>query len=141
MCQCSPVARRLALCDDLYFSLRYACFLLNTGCSSAGGGPVALLFGDMTLGCVRRELRSGSTVRPIEPQVFDLPEFLIANRERVVSRDDLLAGVWKGRIVSDSAIDARINAARRAVGDDDEQERWIRTIACKGFRFIGDFRE
>jgi len=102
---------------------------------------VAFVFGDLTLDGVRRELRSGSTVLAIEPQVFDLLEFLIRNRERVVSRDDLLAAVWNGRIVSDSAIDARINAARRAIGDDGERQRWIRTIARKGFRFVGDVRE
>ena len=102
---------------------------------------MAFLFGDMVLDGVRRELRSGSTLLAIEPQVFDLLEFLIQNRERVVSRDDLLAAVWRGRVVSDSAIDARINAARRAIGDDGGQQRWIRTIARKGFRFIGDVRE
>jgi DNA-binding winged helix-turn-helix (wHTH) protein len=102
---------------------------------------VAFVFGDMTLDGVRRELRSGSTSLPIEPQVFDLLEFLIRNRERVVSRDDLLAAVWGGRVVSDSAIDARINAARRAIGDDGGRQRWIRTIARKGFRFVGDVRE
>lgn len=102
---------------------------------------MAFLFGDMTLDGVRRELRSGSTIFPIEPQVFDLLEFLVRNRERVVSRDDLLAAVWNGRVVSDSAIDARINAARRAIGDDGAQQRWIRTIARKGFRFVGDVRE
>ena len=73
--------------------------------------------------------------------MFDLLEFLVRNRDHVVSRDDLLAAVWNGRIVSDSAIDARINAARRAIGDDGQQQRWIRTIARKGFRFVGDVRE
>jgi TolB-like protein/Tfp pilus assembly protein PilF len=102
---------------------------------------LAFRFGDMALDGVRRELRSGSAVRSIEPQVFDLLEFLVTNRDRVVSRDDLLAAVWNGRIVSDSAIDARINAARRAIGDDGEHQRWIRTIARKGFRFVGDVRE
>ena len=58
-------------------------------------------FGDMALDGVRRELRSGSTLLPIEPQVFDLLQFLITNRERVVSRDELLAAVWSGRVVSD----------------------------------------
>ena len=102
---------------------------------------MAFLFGDMALDGVRRELRSGSALLPLEPQVFDLLEFLVRNRDHVVSRDDLLAAVWNGRIVSDSAIDARINAARRAIGDDGEQQRWIRTIARKGFRFVGDVRE
>lgn len=99
------------------------------------------LFADMVLDSERRELRSGSKPTAIEPQVFDLLEFLIRNRDRVVSRDDLLAAVWHGRIVSDSAIAARVNAARRAVGDSGEQQRWIRTVARKGFRFVGDVRE
>lgn len=102
---------------------------------------MAFLFGDIVLDAERRELRSGGTLIAIEPQVFDLLEFLIRNRDRVVSRDDLLAGVWGGRIVSDSAIAARINAARRVVGDSGEQQRWIRTVARKGFRFVGDVRE
>jgi DNA-binding winged helix-turn-helix (wHTH) protein/pimeloyl-ACP methyl ester carboxylesterase len=99
------------------------------------------LFADLVLDPDRRELRSGSKPIAVEPQVFDLLEFLIRNREHVVSRDDLLAAVWHGRIVSDSAIAARVNAARRAVGDSGEQQRWIRTVARKGFRFVGDVRE
>ena len=102
---------------------------------------MAYLFGHMVLDADRRELRSGSSMIAIEPQVFDLLEFLIRNRDRVVSRDDLLAAVWDGRAVSDSAVAARINAVRRAVGDSGEQQRWIRTIARKGFRFVGDVRE
>jgi DNA-binding winged helix-turn-helix (wHTH) protein/pimeloyl-ACP methyl ester carboxylesterase len=97
--------------------------------------------GDFVLDPERRELRSGGRAVPVEPQVFDLLEFLIRNRNRVVSRDDLLAGVWGGRIVSDSAIAARINAARQAIGDDGREQRFIRTIARKGFRFIGEVRE
>src|SRR6266511_4323791 len=95
----------------------------------------------MVLDAARRELQSGSELVPIEPQVFDLLEFLIRNRDRVVSKDDLVASVWGRRVVSDSAIAARINAARRAVGDTGDQQRWIRTIPRKGFRFVGDIRE
>lgn len=102
---------------------------------------MAFLFGDMVLDADRRELRSGSALIPIEPQVFDLLEFLIRNRGRVVSRDDLLAGVWGGRVVSDSAIAARISAVRHAVSDSGEQQRWIRTVPRKGFRFVGAVRE
>jgi DNA-binding winged helix-turn-helix (wHTH) protein/pimeloyl-ACP methyl ester carboxylesterase len=102
---------------------------------------LAFLFGDMALDATRRELRTESALVAIEPQVFDLLEFLIRNRDRVVSKDDLIASVWGGRMVSDSAIAARINAARRAVGDDGERQRWIRTVARKGFRFVGDVRE
>ena len=99
------------------------------------------LFGDRVLDVQRRELRDGASLVPIEPLVFDLLHFLIRNRNRVVSKDDLLTSVWRGRIISDSAIAARINAARRAIGDSGEQQRWIRTIARKGFRFVGDVRE
>jgi DNA-binding winged helix-turn-helix (wHTH) protein/pimeloyl-ACP methyl ester carboxylesterase len=98
-------------------------------------------FADMVLDAERREFRSGSKLIAIEPQVFDLLEFLIRNRDRVVSRDDLLASVWHGRVVSDSAIAARVNAARCAVGDTGDQQRWIRTVSRKGFRFVGDVRE
>ena len=98
-------------------------------------------FGGFVLDPERRELRSGDKVLAVEPQVFDLLEFLIHRRERVVSRDDLLAAVWGGRIVSDSAIAARINAARRVIGDDGTQQRYIRTIVRKGFRFVGEVRE
>ncbi len=100
-----------------------------------------LRFGELFLDPIRRELRNGSDMLVVQPQVFDLLEFLIRNRHRVVSRDDLLAGVWGGRIVSDSAIAARINAARRVIGDDGTQQRWIRTIARKGFRFVGEVQE
>ncbi len=95
----------------------------------------------MVLDGTQRELRSGGTLVAIEPQVFDLLEYLIRNRDHVVSKDDLVASVWRGRIVSDSAIAARINAARRVIGDDGEQQRWIRTIARKGFRFVGEVLE
>jgi|SRR5262245_24741347 len=70
------------------------------------------LFEDYALDTDRRELcRRGNVVR-LEPQAFDLLEFLVRNRERVVSRDDLIAAIWRGRIVSDSAMTTRINAAR-----------------------------
>ena len=68
--------------------------------------------------------------------MFDLLLFLVQNRERVVSKDDLIASVWGGRIVSDSTLTSRINAARKAVGDSGEDQRLIRTIARKGIRFV-----
>ena len=79
---------------------------------------MAFHFGDLVLDTERRELRSGGKLVALEPLVFDLLEFLIRNRDHVVSRDELLAGVWGARIVSDSAIGARINAVRGAIGDD-----------------------
>ena len=86
-------------------------------------------FDDYVLDPDRRELRRKGTLVPAEPQVFDLLVFLIRNRDRVVSKDDLIAGVWDGRIVSESTLASRINAARRAIGDSGEQQRLIRTAA------------
>ncbi len=86
----------------------------------------------------RRELRRDGVPVAVEPQVFDLIVFLIANRHRVVSRDDVLEAIWHGRIVSESTLTTRINAARRAVGDNGEAQRLIRTIYGRGFRFVGD---
>src|SRR5262249_32128038 len=73
----------------------------------------------------------------VEPQVFDLLVYMIQNRERVVTKDDLLDAVWSGRFVSESNLTTRINAARKAVGDSGQEQRLIRTIARKGFRFVG----
>jgi len=99
------------------------------------------LFEDYALDTDRRELRRGRAPVPVEPKVFDLLTYLIANRERVVSKDDLLAAVWDGRIVSESALATRINAARCAVGDSGDAQRLIKTILRKGIRFVGSVRE
>jgi TolB-like protein len=104
------------------------------------GDNVQFLFGDHTLDTDRRELRRGADPIAVEPQVFDLLVYLLDNRERVVSKDDLIAAVWSGRIVSDSTLTSRINAARKAVGDSGEEQKLIRTFARKGFRFVGEVR-
>jgi TolB-like protein/Tfp pilus assembly protein PilF len=98
-------------------------------------------FEDFELDASRRELRQRGSVIAVQPQVFDLLAFLIANRDRVVSKDDLIEGVWRGRIISESAITTRINAVRSAIKDDGNQQRLIRTITRKGFRFLGTVRE
>jgi DNA-binding winged helix-turn-helix (wHTH) protein len=89
----------------------------------------------------RRELRCGAELIDIGPQVFDLLVYLIRNRDRVVSKDDLLDAVWEGRIVSESTLTSRINAARHAIGDTGADQTLIKTIARKGFRFIGEVEE
>ncbi|MEH2540663.1 MULTISPECIES: winged helix-turn-helix domain-containing protein [unclassified Bradyrhizobium] len=89
----------------------------------------------------RRELHRGAEVVSITPQVFDLLEYLIRNRERVVSKDDLIYAVWNGRSVSDGALTTRLNAARSAVGDTGEKQCLIKTLPRKGFRFVGAVRE
>lgn len=97
-----------------------------------------LLFGDCVLDPDRRELRGALGAIPVGPQVFDLLLYLVENRARVVSKDDLLAAVWGGRIVSESTITSHINAARTAIGDSGHEQRLIRTVARKGFRFVGE---
>ncbi|MGA7489267.1 MAG: alpha/beta fold hydrolase [Xanthobacteraceae bacterium] len=98
-------------------------------------------FEDKVLDPNRRELRCKDGLVAVEPQVFDLIVFLIRNRDRVVSKDDLIASVWQGRIVSDSTLASRINAARRALGDSGDAQRLIRTAARKGVRFVGAVHE
>lgn len=100
-----------------------------------------LHFEDFTLDADRRELTRAGVSIAVEPQVFDLLLHLIANRDRVVSRDDLLEAVWDGRIVSESTLATRINAARRAIDDNGDAQRLIRTIPRKGFRFVGAVSE
>jgi adenylate cyclase len=98
-------------------------------------------FEDFSLDTARRELRRSGALIPLQPQVFDLLEYSIRNRERVVSKDDLLAAVWNGRIVSESTLSTRINAARSAIGDSGEKQRLLRTAHGKGIRFVGAVRE
>lgn len=85
----------------------------------------------------RRELRRGSNVVAIAPKVFDLLDFLIRNRERVVSKDDLIDAIWGGRSVSDTSLTTRLNGARTAIGDSGQEQRLIKTLPRKGFRFVG----
>ena len=84
-----------------------------------------------------RELTRGGERVEVEPQVFDLLVHLIQNRAHVVTKDDLIETVWDGRIVSESTLTSRINAARKAVGDSGKDQALIRTLARKGFRFVG----
>jgi TolB-like protein len=99
------------------------------------------LFGDCVFDTGRRELHRGAEAVSLAPQVFDLLDYLIRNRERVASKDDLIAAIWDGRIVSDQAVTTRINAARSAIGDSGEEQRLIKTLPRKGFRFVGSVRE
>lgn len=98
-------------------------------------------FEDFALDQDRRELRRGSELLRVEPQVFDLLCFLIGNRDRVVSKDDIVDTVWQGRIVSDATLSSRINAVRSALNDNGEEQRLVRTIMRKGIRFVGTVRE
>src|ERR1700730_16768975 len=101
---------------------------------------VRFAFGDHVVDVDRRELRRGAERIALEPQVFDLLVYLMENRDRVVSRDDLLAAVWAGRIVSESTVTSRINAVRKAIGDSGAAQQLIRTVPRKGVRFVGIVR-
>ena len=95
---------------------------------------------DYEIDVERRELRRAQLRVHVEPQVFDLLVYLMQNRDRVVSKDDLIASVWAGRIVSNLTLTSRINAARTAVGDSGGDQKLIRTVARKGLRFVGSVR-
>jgi TolB-like protein len=99
------------------------------------------LFDDYLFDTERRELRRGASPVALEPQVFDLIQFLICNRDRVVTKQDILDAVWNGRAVSDSALSTRLNAARFAIGDSGRKQSLIRTFPRKGFRFTAAVRE
>jgi TolB-like protein len=96
-----------------------------------------LRFADIEIDVARQELRRGGEVVHIEPQVFGLLLHLVRNRERIVSKDELIETVWNGRIVSEAALSSRINAARKAIGDSGNDQLFIRTLHKRGFRFVG----
>jgi pimeloyl-ACP methyl ester carboxylesterase/DNA-binding winged helix-turn-helix (wHTH) protein len=97
-------------------------------------------FFDCEIDIDTREVRSAGVLRPVEPQVFDLLRYLVENPDRVISRDELIEAVWSGRIVSESAINSRINAARKAIGDDGTRQAAIKTISRRGIRLITPVR-
>jgi len=102
---------------------------------------VQFIFDNQTLDTERRELLRDGAPIPVQPQVFDLLVYLVQNRGRVVSKEDLIGQVWDGRTVSDSTFTSRVNAARTAVGDSGRDQKLIRTISRKGLRFVGTVQE
>jgi adenylate cyclase len=98
-------------------------------------------FEDLVLDTGKRELRRGADVVSVAPQVFDVLDYLVRNRERVVSKDDLVTAIWEGRIISDAALTTCLKAVRSAIGDSGEGQRLIKTLPRKGFRFVGRVRE
>ncbi len=99
--------------------------------------PRSWRWDDFVLDTARYELRSGDTVIRVEPQVFDVLTQLISNHERLVSKEELFDAVWGGRFVGEAALTSRIKAARRALGDDGESQRYIRTVRGRGYQFVG----
>lgn len=103
--------------------------------------PVRYHFASIVLDTDRRELRRAGSPVSIEPKVFDLLVHLIENRDRVVSKDSLIAAIWGDRIVSDSALTTCINSARGALGDTGARQNLIKTVLRKGWRFVGDIHQ
>jgi DNA-binding winged helix-turn-helix (wHTH) protein len=99
--------------------------------------PLIYAFAEYELDTGLYELRRAGRRCAIEPQVFDVLLFLLRHRDRVVTRNDLLDGVWGDRFVSEAALSSRINAARRALGDTGREQRHIRTVHGRGYRFVG----
>jgi TolB-like protein/tetratricopeptide (TPR) repeat protein len=94
-------------------------------------------FADCELDLDRRELRRAGLVVALEPQVFELLAYLVAHPDRVVSKDEINAAVWGGRIVSDAALSSRVNSVRQAIGDDGKAQSLVRTVHGRGLRFVG----
>jgi TolB-like protein/DNA-binding winged helix-turn-helix (wHTH) protein len=89
----------------------------------------------------QHELRRAGVRMPIEPQVFDLIVHLVRNRDRIVSKDDLIETIWNGRVISEAALSSRINGARRVLGDNGNDQLFIKTLHKRGFRFVADVKE
>jgi pimeloyl-ACP methyl ester carboxylesterase/DNA-binding winged helix-turn-helix (wHTH) protein len=98
-------------------------------------------FGDCELDSDRHELRRGAKLVHVQPQVFDLLVYLITHRDSVISKDQMVEVVWKGRFISDVTLNSRVNSARHAIGDDGKRQSLIRTVPRRGFRFVGELIE
>jgi pimeloyl-ACP methyl ester carboxylesterase len=102
---------------------------------------MVFVFGDCELDLSRFELRRAGAVQPVEPQVFDVLAVLLRERHRVVKKEELLDTVWGNRFVSESTLSSRLKAARRAIGDDGQAQRLIRTVHGRGYQFVGEVTE
>jgi TolB-like protein/Tfp pilus assembly protein PilF len=99
-----------------------------------------LHFGEYEIDVAAFELRRDGQPCAVEPQVLELLAYLVRNAGRLVTKSDLIEHVWGGRIVSDSTLASRVKSARRAIGDDGEQQRLIKTVHSRGVRFVGEVR-
>jgi len=115
---CAGHSLRERLCSDCKWAMTY-------------------LFGNCELDNALRELRRDGAARAIEPQVFDLLLYLLENRDRMVSKEELNQRIWKGRFVSEASLSRCIKLARQAIGDSGRHQEWIRTMPRRGFRFVG----
>lgn len=99
------------------------------------------LFDGFVLNAESRELLRAERTVPLAPQVFDLLVYLVRNRERAVSKDDLIDAIWGGRVVTDAALTTRINVLRGAIGDSGSEQRLLKTLPRIGYRFVGTVLE
>jgi len=102
---------------------------------------VKYCFSQIEIDPSRRELRRAGESVHIEPQVFDLIVHFVRNRDRIVSKDELIETIWSGRVISEAALSSRINGARRALGDNGNDQIFIKTLHKRGFRFVADVEE
>src|SRR3954452_21923328 len=98
-------------------------------------------FGNFEIDAARQELRRAGEAVHIEPQVFYLLVHLVQNRDRIVSKDELIETIWRGRSISEAALSSCISAARRALDDNGNDQALVRTLHKRGFRFVGDVAE
>jgi TolB-like protein/DNA-binding winged helix-turn-helix (wHTH) protein len=113
----------------------------GTNDEATRGQPARFRFSDVEIDIAQQELRRAGKIVHVEPQVFDLLVHLVGNRDRVVSKDELIEAIWQGRIISETALSSCISAARRAVGDNGEDQFLIRTLHKRGFRFVGELHD
>jgi TolB-like protein len=115
--------------------------LLESDEAASQASSAAFRFANFEIDVARHELRCGSKIIPIEPQVFDLLVHLIRNRNRIVSREELIDAVWKGRVISEATLSSRVSAVRRAIGDNGDDQLFVRTHHKRGFRFVGQVED
>lgn len=93
-------------------------------------------FGEFTLDTAGLELRADGAPVSVEPKVLEILIYLVENRDRVVTRDELIDTIWEGRFISDAAVSSAIYAVRNAVGDSGAAQNMVKTMHGRGFRFV-----
>lgn len=88
----------------------------------------------------RYEIRRDGNVQHVEPQVFNFLQFLIENKNRVVTREEIIEAIWHGRLVSDTTVSSCVKSARKILGDDGEHQKYIKTTRGRGFQFVADLK-
>lgn len=94
-------------------------------------------FSGLELDTSRFQVRRGKEVLPVQPQVFDVLHYLVANHDRIVSKEELFSKVWSGRVVSEATLSSRIKDVRQLIGDDGKTQAQLLTIRHRGFRYVG----